>query len=62
LDFGVPAPTSPLALGLAAFRLWRRLPPAQRAVILEVARTRGPRVAAAAVAAASAARRRSAGS
>jgi hypothetical protein len=58
LDVAVPAPTSPLALGFAAFRLWRRLPPAQRAMILEVARTQGPRVAAAAVAAASARRRR----
>jgi hypothetical protein len=58
----MPAPTSPIALGLAAFRLWRRLPPAQRAMILEVARTRGPRVAAAAVAAASARRRRPPGS
>ena len=29
----MPAPTSPIALGLAAFRLWRRLPPAQRAMI-----------------------------
>ena len=55
-------PKSPLALAFFLFRLWRRLPPAQRAMILEVARTRGPRVAAAAVAAASAARRRSAGS
>ena len=52
---GMPrAATSPIALGLAAFRLWRRLPPAQRRMLLEVARTQGPRVAAAAVAAASA--------
>ena len=45
---GMPRPaTSPVALGLAAFRLWRRLPPAQRRMLLEVARTHGPRVAAA---------------
>jgi hypothetical protein len=59
---GMPRPaTSPVALGLAAFRLWRRLPPAQRRMLLEVARTQGPRVAAAAVAAASTRARRRAG-
>jgi hypothetical protein len=45
--------TSPVALGFALFRVWRRLPPAQRQVLLQVARTHGPRIAAGAAAAAS---------
>lgn len=40
-------PTSPLGLAFGAFHLWRRLPPAQRKRVLKVARTHGPKVAAA---------------
>lgn len=40
-------PTSPLGLAFSAFHLWRRLPPAQRKRVLKVARTHGPKVAAA---------------
>jgi len=46
----VPA-LNPVSLGFATYRLWRRLPPAQRRLVLELARTHGPKVAAAAVAA-----------
>ena len=53
LGCGMPRPAQPVALGFTAFRLWRRLPPAQRRMLLEVARTHGPRIAAGAVAAAS---------
>jgi len=42
---------NPVSLGFATYRLWRRLPPAQRRLVLELARTHGPKVAAAAVAA-----------
>jgi hypothetical protein len=60
---GVPrVPTNPVTLTLALFRVWRRLPPAQRRVLLQAARKHGPRIAAGAAAAASArARRRFAG-
>jgi len=51
-------PTSPLAFGLALFRLWRKLPPQQRRVLLQAARAYGPRLAAGAAAAASARARR----
>jgi hypothetical protein len=46
----VPA-LNPVSLGFATYRLWRRLPPAQRRLVLELARAHGPKVAAAAVAA-----------
>jgi hypothetical protein len=52
LDVVVPA-LNPLSLGFATYRIWRRLPPAQRRLVLELARKHGPKVAAAAVAAAS---------
>jgi hypothetical protein len=52
LDVVVPA-LNPVSLGFATYRLWRRLPPAQRRLVLELARKHGPKVAAAAVAAAS---------
>ena len=42
-------PTSPLGLAFGAFHIWRRLPPAQRRLMLQTARTHGPKVAAAAL-------------
>ena len=52
LDCGVPRVRRPGAMGLAltAFEVWRRLPPAQRRMILDSARKQAPRAAAAAVA------------
>ncbi len=35
-----------IALLLAAFRIWRRLPPEERRRVLDQVRTHGPRVAA----------------
>jgi hypothetical protein len=49
-------PTSPIGLAYGAYYLWRRLPPAQRRQVLQVARRHGPKVAAAVLARASAAR------
>ena len=49
-------PTSPIGLAYGAYYLWRRLPPAQRRQVLRVARTHGPRVAAAVLAGATKAR------
>jgi hypothetical protein len=40
-------PTSPLGLAFGAYHLWRRLPPAQRRQMMILARTHGPKVAAA---------------
>ena len=37
-----------MAAGLFAYGLWRKLSPAQRRLLLEAARTHGPKVAAAA--------------
>jgi len=37
-----------MAAGLAAYGLWRKLTPAQRGLLLDAARTHGPKVAAAA--------------
>ncbi len=51
-------PTNPVAAGLFAYTLWRKLPPAQRRLLLDAARTHGPRVAAAAAATAKARRKR----
>jgi hypothetical protein len=45
-------PKNPVAAGLFAYTMWRKLPPAQRRMLLQAARTHGPRVAAAAAAAA----------
>jgi TRAP-type C4-dicarboxylate transport system substrate-binding protein len=41
-------PKTPVAAGMMAYSLWQRLTPEQRRVLLEAARTHGPRVAAAA--------------
>jgi hypothetical protein len=40
---------SPLMLALAAYDIWRRLPPRQRQQILDGARRHGPRLASAAM-------------
>ena len=47
-----------MAAGLLAYTMWRKLPPAQRRLLLNAARTHGPRVAAAAAAAAKARKKR----
>ena len=41
-------PRNPMAAGLAAYGLWRKLTPAQRRLLLDAARAHGPKVAAAA--------------
>jgi hypothetical protein len=41
---------TPVGLALTAFEVWRRLPPAQRRQVVNVARKHGPRAAAAALA------------
>ena len=41
-------PKNPVAAGMLAYSLWAKLTPAQRRMLLEAARTHGPRVAAAA--------------
>ena len=51
-------PKSPVATGIFVYSLWQKLSPAQRRMLLEAARTHGPRVAAAATAAARARRKR----
>jgi hypothetical protein len=51
-------PTNPLAAAWLAYTLWRKLPVAQRRLLLQAARTHGPRVAAAAAAAAKARKKR----
>ena len=38
-----------MGLALTAFEVWRRLPPAQRRMILQEARRQGPKAAAAAL-------------
>ncbi|HET8742224.1 MAG TPA: hypothetical protein VFM41_06330 [Gaiella sp.] len=50
--------TSPVALVFLLFRVWRRLSPAQRRIVLSLARSHGPRIAAGAAAAATAQARR----
>lgn len=47
---------TPWALTIAAWDIWRRLPPQQRRQIMNAARTHGPRLAAKATVAAKAAR------
>lgn len=47
-------PKTPVAAGMFAYGIWRKLPPAQQRMLLDAMRTHGPRVAAAAVAAAKA--------
>jgi hypothetical protein len=62
-------PKSPLAAGMFAYSIWRRLTPEQRALLITAARkhgptvartakTHGPKVAAAAISAAAARRKR----
>jgi hypothetical protein len=41
-------PKSTIGLAFAAYKLWRRLPPAQRALVFQQARKHGPKAAAAA--------------
>jgi hypothetical protein len=52
LDSGVPRirRPGPMGLALTAFEVWRRLPPAQRRMLLDGARKQGPRAAAMALA------------
>jgi hypothetical protein len=45
-------PRNPVAAGVFAYGMWRKLSPAQRQLLLNAARTHGPKVAAAAAAAA----------
>jgi hypothetical protein len=42
----VPAPSAPIAAAVVLYRAWRRLPPHQRKLLLDAARTHGPTVAA----------------
>jgi hypothetical protein len=59
LDSAMPRiPKSPLGLAFVLFRVWRRLPPAQRRMVMRLAWAHGPRIAAGAAAAASARVRR----
>jgi hypothetical protein len=41
----MPLRPMPLGLALAMWRVWRRLPAAQRRQLLQAARTHGPRLA-----------------
>jgi hypothetical protein len=41
-------PRTPIGAAFLLWRVWRRLTPAQRRVVLEAARTHGPRIAIAA--------------
>ncbi len=41
-------PKSTIGMALAAYRLWRRLPPAQRRALFDQAKKHGPKAAAAA--------------
>jgi hypothetical protein len=43
-------PKGTIGMALAAYKLWRRLPPAQKRVVLDKARFHGPKAAAAAAA------------
>ena len=43
-------PKGTIGMALAAYKLWRRLPPAQKRLVLEQARKHGPKAAAAAAA------------
>ncbi len=52
-------PTSPVTTAYVLYKAWRRLPPRQRRLLLEVARTHGPTVAARAVQMSKKRRRRS---
>ncbi len=39
-----PIPKTPAALAIAAYKLWRRLPPDQRRQVLDAARKHGPKI------------------
>jgi hypothetical protein len=43
-------PKGTIGMALAAYKLWRRLPPAQKRMVLDQARVHGPKAAAAAAA------------
>ena len=43
-------PKGTIGMALAAYKLWRRLPPAQKRLMLDQARVHGPKAAAAAAA------------
>jgi hypothetical protein len=43
-------PRGTIGMALAAYKLWRRLPPAQKRLVLDRARVHGPKAAAAAAA------------
>jgi len=43
-------PKGTIGMALAAYKLWRRLPPAQKRLVLDQARVHGPKAAAAAAA------------
>jgi hypothetical protein len=47
-------PKSPVGLAFFLFQIWRRLPPAQRRMVMRLAWAHGPRIAAGAAAAATA--------
>ena len=44
------APKGSIGIALATYRLWRRLPPAQRALVITQLRKHGPKAASAAAA------------
>ena len=44
------APKGSIGIALAAYRVWRRLPPAQRALVVAQLRKHGPKAASAAAA------------
>lgn len=41
-----PVPKNPITLALALYKVWAKLPPAQRRKVLDAARKHGPAVAA----------------
>ncbi|MBM3676524.1 MAG: hypothetical protein FJW96_01375 [Actinobacteria bacterium] len=41
-----PVPKSPIAVAFALYKMWSKLPPAQRKQMLELAKKHGPAVAA----------------
>jgi hypothetical protein len=43
-------PKSTVGLALAAYKLWRRMPPEQKRLVLDQAKVQGPKAAAAAAA------------
>jgi hypothetical protein len=47
---GFMPPKGTIGMALAAYKLWRRLPPAQKRLVLDQARVHGPKAGAAATA------------